>query len=194
MKKKIIIILIVLVSLLAVGGIVYACITVIDKANKDREQEQKIEKEIVDNFNAFKEAMGDFNIEWSTYNTVIETDINKNTVYQYDGWILSLDSYTQALDKVESTSSAYKKHCVGNYYSNKAVENKCQAFMDAYEKAINSYVKDIEYFNEMIDDLNKDRKEAEQLNKYELKYDKVDINNDKVYSEIDVKEESSSVK
>lgn len=191
MNKKVKIILIVLLCLIVVGGIGFASVKAIQSAEKDRKEEQKLEKEIVDNFEKFKEAVGDFNIEWSTYHTVIESDINANTVYQYDGWILSLDSYTEAMDKVEEASAVYKKNCVNKYYANTNVKNKCDAFMDAYEKAINSYVKDIEGFNEKIDELNEKRKDDDKLAKYELKYKKVDLNNDKEYSEIEVKEENT---
>lgn len=189
MNKKVKIILIVLLCLSVLGGILYFSITAIQKAEKDRKEEQKIEKEIIDNFDKFKSAIGDFNIEWSTYHTVIESDINANTVYQYDGWILSLDSYTEAIDKVESSSSVFKKNCVNKYYANTAVKNKCDAFIDAYEKAINSYVTDIDGFNEKIDKLNEKREE--KLEKYENKYKKVDLNNDNEYSEIEEKEEES---
>ena len=94
MKKKVIITLCVLLSLLVIGAIVFASISIINKTNEDRKEQEKIEKQIVNNFDAFKEAIENFNIEWSTYNTLIKNDINKNTVYQYDGWILSLDTYT----------------------------------------------------------------------------------------------------
>ena len=190
MKKKIIIILIILFSLLAFGGIIYASVNVIQKAEKKNKDLQKREKEILTNFDKFKEAVGDFNIEWSTYHTVIEDDINANTVYQYDGWILSLDSYTEAMDKVETASAVFKKNCVNQYYVATNVKNKCDAFIDAYEKAINSYVKDIDGFNEKIDKLNEKREE--KLEKYENKYKAIDLNKDSIYSEIAVEEEETS--
>lgn len=187
MKKKVKIILIVLLCLLVVGGIVFASISIINKTNKDKKEQEKIEKEVVDNFDAFKGAIEDFNVEWSTYNSVIKPDINKNTEYQYDGWILSLDSYTEAVDKIEELSKVYKKNCVNKYYANSNVNHKCEAFMIAYEKAINSYVKDIEDFNKKIEEINKSAKK--ELKKYELKYEKVDLNNDKEYSEVESNKE-----
>lgn len=187
MKKKVRIILIVLLCLLVVGGIVFTSVSVINKINKDKKEQEKIENEIVDNFDAFKEAIEEFNVEWSTYNSVIKPDINKNTEYQYDGWILSLDSYTEAVDKIEKLSKVYKKNCVNKYYANQSVNNKCEAFVVAYEKAINSYVKDIEDFNEKIDEINESAKE--DLKKYDLKYEKVDLNNDKEYSEVESNKE-----
>ena len=191
MNKKVKIVLIILLCLAVLGGIGFVSVKAIQKVENDKKTEQKLEKEIVDNFDAFKEAIGDFNIEWSTYHTVIEADINANTVYQYDGWIISLDSYTEAIDKVEEVSSVFKKDCVNKYYANTSVKNKCDAFMVAYEKAMNSYVSDIEGFNTKIDELNEKRDEKDKLEKYELKYKKVDLNNDKEYSEIEVEKETS---
>lgn len=187
MKKKVRIILIVLLCLLVVGGIVFASISIINKTNTDKKEQEKIEKEIVDNFDNFKEAVEAFNVEWSTYNSVIKPDINKNTVYQYDGWILSLDSYTETVDKIEELSKVYKNNCINKHYANTNVQNKCGAFMVAYEKAINTYVSDIEDFNDKIDEINKSEKK--DLKKYELKYKQVDINNDNEYSKIESNKE-----
>ena len=180
MKKKVKIVLITLLCLLVVGGIVFASISVINQTNKDKKKQEKIEKEIIDNFDKFKEAVEGFNVEWSTYNSIIKSDINKNTVYQYDGWILSLDTYTESLDKIEEASKVYKKNCINKYYVNHNVNNKCEAFMIAYEQAVNTYVEDIEDFNKKIEEINESDKK--ELKTYELKYKKVDINNDKEYS------------
>ena len=190
MKKKnivIIIVVLLIVSLLGIG--IFAAKKAIDKADKDKKQREKEEKEIIDNFDKFKEAIEGFSLEWSTYEEIIKSDINENTIYQYDGWILSIDTYTQALDEVEKASDIYKKRCINNYYAKKSVEDKCKAFMDAYERAVNSYVVDIEDFNEKIKTIN--AKAKQELKEYELKYEKVDINKDKEYSVIEVEDNSS---
>lgn len=190
MKKVVIIVLIVIACLGVVGGIAYASFSVINETKKDKEAEEKKEKEIIDAFDTFKEAISNFNIEWSTYNSVIKSDINKNTVYQYDGWILSLDTYTKAVDKLEETSKLFKDNCVGQYYANSDVRHKCEAWADAYEKAINSYVKDINDFNMVIEQINKDNKSS--LEKYEEKYKLVDVNKDNTFSEVEVVEKEES--
>ena len=110
--------------------------------------------------------------------------MTENTIYQYDGWILSLDSYTEAMDKVENTSEKLKKNCINEYYADTSVNNKCVAFIDAYEKAINSYVEDIDSFNSKID----------EINKYESKYKKVDLNKDNTFATVEVKEKSKGEK
>ena len=191
MNKKVKIVLITLLCLVIVGGIVFASITIIDKAEKSKKEFERKEKEILDNFEAFKEAIDGFNVEWSTYHSVIESDINANTVYQYDGWILSLDSYTEAVDEVENASNVFKNNCVNDHYIDVNVENKCKAFVDAYEKAINSYVEDIDNFNMKIDELNEKRKDEDKLENYECKYKLVDLNKDNTFEKIEHKEESS---
>lgn len=188
MNKKVKVVLIILLCLLVIGGIVFASITIINKAEKDKKELEKKEKEVIDNFDSFKEAIGGFNIEWSTYHSIIESDINVNTIYQYDGWILSLDSYTKAIDKVEETAKTLKKNCVNEYYANTNVKNKCAAFIDAYEKAINTYVQDIDNFNIKIDEINEKKKES--LEKYESKYKMIDLNKDNTFATVEVKEES----
>ena len=186
MKKSVKIILIILLSLLVVGAVLFASISIINETKKDKKKKEKIENEIVNSFDGFKEAIESFNIEWSTYNTLIKNDINKNTIYQYDGWILSLDTYTEAVDNVEKASTKLKKNCVNKYYVKHEVKNKCDAFVDAYEKAINSYVADIDDFNMKIEEINE--KNKKELKTYESKYKNVDLNKDNTFSIIESKD------
>ena len=190
--KKVKMILIITCIVLVIALIGFGIFKVIDKSNKDRKARQKRENEIVKNFEAFKDAAYAFGDESIEYRSWIKDDINEATLYQYDAWILSLDAMTSAVDDMEKVALMYKKNCVNKKYSNKDVQEKCDAFMEAYEEVINTYVVDVEDFNTKIAEL-KEKTKKEELKEYELKYEKVDINKDNVFSEIimeDVEEET----
>ena len=191
MKKKNIIIIVVSVLIigLVVGAILLA-VEALDNADKAKKEREKEEKEILDSFQPFRDAVEGFYIELTTYREIIKSDINENTVYQYDSWILSLDNYTKALDEVDSKAEVFKKRCINNYYAKENVERKCVSFKDAYEKAVNSYVEDINDFNEKIKGINE--KSKKDLKEYELKYEKVDIDNDKEYSVIEMENDEDN--
>ncbi len=190
--KKVKMILIITCIVLVIALIGFGIFKVIDKSNKDRKARQKRENEIVKNFEAFKDAAYAFGDESIEYRSWIKDDINEATLYQYDAWILSLDTMTSAVDDMEKVAPMYKKNCVNKKYSNKDVQEKCDAFMEAYEEVINTYVVDVEDFNTKIAEL-KEKTKKEELKEYELKYEKVDINKDNLFSEIimeDVEEET----
>ncbi|MBR6112983.1 MAG: hypothetical protein IKP79_00530 [Bacilli bacterium] len=191
--KKIKTILIIICAILIVGLIGYGVFKVIDKGNNDRKERQKREREIVKNFESFKDAALSFGDESIEYRSWIKDDINENTIHSYDGWILSLDTMNSAIEEMEKTAPMFKKNCVNKKYSNKDVQEKCDSFMETYEEIINTFVVDVEDFNTKIVEL-KEKTKNEDLKEYELKYKKVDLNNDKVYSEIimeDVEEEET---
>ena len=191
--KRIKMILIITCIVIVIALIGFGIFTVIDKSNKDRKERQKREKEIVNNFEAFKDAAYAFGDESIEYRSWIKDDINDATIYQYDAWILSLDTMTSAVDDMEKVAPIFKNNCINKKYSNKDVQEKCDSFMEAYEEIINTYVIDVEDFNTKIAEL-KEKTKKEELKEYELKYKKVDINKDNVYSEIimeDVEEEQT---
>jgi len=191
--KKVKLILIIVAVLLVVIVIGYSLFTVIDKSNKDRKERQKREREIVKNFESFKEAALAFGEESVEYRSWIKDDINDATLYQYDAWILSLDRMSDAIKEMDKTAPMYKKNCINKKYSNKDVQEKCNAFIETYEEAINTYVVDVEDFNNKITEL-KEKTKKEELKEYELKYEKIDLNKDNLFNEIimeDVEEEET---
>ena len=190
--KKIKIILIVVCILLVIGLLGYGIFTVIDKSSKDRNERQKREKEIVSNFEEFKEAALSFGEESIEYRSWIKDDINEATLYQYDAWVLSLDRMTEAVNDIEKVAPVFKKNCINKKYSNKDVEEKCSSFIEIYEEVINTYVVDVQDFNQKITEL-KEKTKKEELKEYELKLEKVDINKDNIYSEIVMEDEVEEI-
>ena len=191
--KKIKIVLIIITVLLIIGLIGYGVFSVIDKSNNDRKERQKREREIVKNFESFKDAALSFGDESIEYRSWIKDDINENTIHSYDGWILSLDTMNSAIEEMEKTAPMFKKNCINKKYSNKDVQEKCDSFIETYEEIINTFVVDVEDFNTKIVDL-KEKTKNEDLKEYELKYKKIDLNKDNLYSEIimeDVEEEET---
>lgn len=190
--KKIKMILIVTCIVLVIAIIGFGVFKVIDKSNKDRRERQQREREIVKSFETFKEAAMSFGEDSVDYRSWIKDDINADNIHSYDGWVLSLNSMTSSVDEMEKASKLLKKNCVNKKYSNKDVQEKCDSFMEAYEEVINTYVVDVEDFNTKIAEI-KEKTKNEELKEYELKYEKVDINKDNVFSEIimeDVEEET----
>lgn len=179
MKKKVVIILIVILVIGLITGGVFLVIDKMDKDKKDKEQQEKEGKIIVEKFELFQEKIKDFNDMWSIYNDLYEPRISSDTTYEYDEWIETLNEYTEAVDGVEEKASELKEKCVGHYYSDTNVSNKCSAFVTEYEQAINLYVADIEGFNLKMKELSNSKNTYDE---YELKYEYVDINNDKVFS------------
>ena len=164
---KIMISIVIVLIILTVGLFIYKQI---DTRNKEK---RKVEKEIVKNYQTFREKVEDFNEERKIYVNQVESDLFVESSYKYPEWITEIDKYTEKVDIIDKNSDYLKEKCINHLYSNQDIKNKCEAFIIAYETAFNYYVKDIMLFNESIEEFNK-----EDLEQYELKYDYVDINKD----------------
>lgn len=182
-KIKTKIIICIVLSVIALAGIMFAIFKVVSKAENDRKERVKAEKEITSNFSEFKDNALAFGEESVEYRTWIKDDISKDTIYQYDAWMLSITNMGTYLDNMDKVADMYKKNCINKHYSKTSVQQMCDSFIEAYEEAVNTFVVDIEDFNTKINEL-KESTNNEDLKEYELKYKKIDLNNDKKYSEI----------
>ena len=75
-----------------------------------------------------------------------------------------------------------KDKCVDVLYPDVSVNNKCEAFVIGYEKAINSYVSDIKKYNENIKDYNDVLEETDtKIEEVKLTVDYIDVDGDRKY-------------
>lgn len=177
MNKKIPTIFLIVGILLVIIGI---SLTVFKVTNNDSKNKKEKENKILEEYEKFRNKVDNFNSSRDDYYNKVAKNLYPESVENnYGNWISTLDVYTKATDEVEEGSSYLKDNCVNTYYSNNDVKNKCDAFVIAYETAINYYTKDVYAFN---DNLNLYRRNNINSNSniidYELKYDYVDIDSD----------------
>lgn len=177
MNKKIPTIFLIVGILLVIIGI---SLTVFKVTNNDSKNKKEKENKILEEYEKFRNKVDSFNSSRDDYYNKVAKNLYPESVQNnYENWISTLDVYTKATDEVEEGSSYLKENCVNKYYSNNDVKNKCEAFVIAYETAINYYTKDVYAFN---DNLNLYRRNNINSNSniidYELKYDYVDIDSD----------------
>mgnify|MGYP004531853895 FL=1 len=177
MNKKIPTIFLIVGILLVIIGI---SLTVLKVTNNDSKNKKEKENKILEEYEKFRNKVDNFNSSRDDYYNKVAKNLYPESVENnYENWISTLDVYTKATDEVEEGSSYLKDNCVNTYYSNNDVKNKCDAFVIAYETAINYYTKDVYAFN---DNLNLYRRNNINSNSniidYELKYNYVDIDSD----------------
>lgn len=176
-KKK----LIIIISSAVVGIAIFVTLIfmVFKQVNQDSKERKEHEQTISDKYVEFKNKVGVFNETRNNFYNEVGRDLYPESVDEgYDRWVPVLDQYTEIVDQVEDSSNELKELCVGNYYSNADVESKCQAFIIAYEKVFNYYVKDITAFNNTMDKYREGSYGSKEVSNYELKYDYKDINSD----------------
>ena len=175
MKKKLIIILVaILIALIIAGGgmLIY-------KQNREEKKErEKLYKNIAEQYKIFREKVEDFNSERHYYSDSVGSNLFPETVEEYENWIKELDKYTEAVTEIQRNSDFLLKKCVNHYFSDRDTKNKCEAFVIAYETAVNYYVKDVTTFNKTMKELSTKNNE---LKEYELSFEYVDIDDNGKY-------------
>ena len=175
-NKKFVIIFIILGFLLIISGIVMVVLNKIDSDKKEKENQKNI---VVKSYDTFKEYVDTFNKNRSDYYENVSSNMFLETVEDYESWISYIDNYTKTVDDIVSISTELKDICVSKKYTDSDVKTKCVSFIIAYETAINYYTKDIIEFNKNIDLYNESLEN--KLDKYELKYEFIDIDDDGKY-------------
>lgn len=178
------------------SGIIFT-LTRVYKNNKAQsiEEENIIAAEIKNVYESFKIKTEEF----STKRDLINSDISEYVSYytgiekNYNDMIEELKEYENLVIEVEDSAVYLKKHCLNESYSDQDANNKCNAYIINYEKTVNSFISDIEFFNSKIDEYNNwiisENEELDNEDKYTkverykaTKYKEyIDINNDGTY-------------
>ncbi len=178
------------------SGIIFT-LTRVYKDNKfqNAQEESIIADEIKDIYEAFKIKVEEF----STKRDLINSDISEYVSYytgieeNHDDMIEELKKYENLVAEVEDSAVYLKSHCLNENYSDQDANNKCNAYIINYEKTVNSFVSDIEFFNSKIDEYNNwiideneeldDEEKYKEVDRYKAsKYKEyIDINNDGFY-------------
>lgn len=156
------------------SGVIFA-LTNEYKENKQNmiNEENQIIDEILDVYEVFKKKTEEF----STKRDNINEDISEYTSYytgmpvKYDEMIKELNQYETLVTEVEDTAMYLKNHCLNDNYSNSDANSKCNAYIINYEKTVNSFIGDIEFFNSKIEEYNnwilEENKELSEKEKYQ---------------------------
>ena len=178
-RRKIAIIMLVLGILLIASGI---GVFVYKEVSTNKRNKEEIENRIIKDHNVLEEKITAFNEMRGKYYSEVNDNLYPETVEsEYKNWLKVLDEYTSVVDEFEKASKYLKENCIGKYYSNKDVLNKCKAFIIEYETIINYYTKDIESFNEnlvLYRTNNKIDEEESEIKNYATKYTYIDIDTD----------------
>lgn len=178
------------------SGIIFT-LTRVYKNNKAQsiEEENIIAAEIKNVYESFKIKTEEF----STKRDLINSDISEYVSYytgiekNYNDMIEEIKEYENLVIEVEDAAVYLKKHCLNESYSDQDANNKCNAYIINYEKTVNSFISDIEFFNSKIDEYNNwiisENEELDDEDKYieverykATKYKEyIDINNDGTY-------------
>lgn len=174
-KKIQIIILVVGITLIIIG----LSILIYSNIHEQNQNTKKKEETVLTSYNTFKGSTELFNTAWDKFQTAVSSDLFVESVEDdYDVWQESIKEYKKAVDLVENDSKELKKVCINNYYKNKDVQNKCDAFIIAYETTINYFVKDIDTYNQFIKEYKKDNDNKEVSEYVQDIYEYIDINED----------------
>ena len=93
-----------------------------------------------------------------------------------------ISNYTKTIEPLEDDYKELKDNCVDVLYPDVSVNNKCEAFVIGYEKAINSYVSDIKKYNENIKDYHDVLEENDtKIEEVKLTIDYIDVDGDRKY-------------
>ena len=174
---------------LAIGFAILVCIIIIYIIINYISDQNAIKKEVEEvetSYEAFKNHMNTFNEKREE----IYDDIIKVTYYQQlkeqDGTFKQLfQEYEKVIADLDQDYKALEGKCINRLYPDVSANNKCEAFVVGYEEAINTYVYDIELYNQKVDDYNEwlisNNSEEAPLEEITTDKDYIDVDGDRVY-------------
>ena len=184
-NKKIIKIIILIISLVVLISILsFFIVKFVNEIKEDRKKTNEIISSIEKTYVNFKTSTDEFNSKREVLHNEIFVDNYYDTMEtKIDGWKKLLDEYTEIIKQLDNNSTYLKNNCKTVKTLNNDAGMKCESFEVVYEAAVNSYISDINLYNESIKGYNEWANDNNTLKKLELYSNNlykeyIDYNND----------------
>ena len=118
------------------------------------------------------------------YNKVL-SNVYFDTMYKDDEKVKEkLSNFENLVDELEKTTVTLDNLCKNVYYPDIETNTKCNNYKSIYEQVNNYFISDIAVYNKNIDkynDYQKSKNSDSKLEKYKIRRDYIDYNNDGKY-------------
>ena len=166
--------------LLVGSGFITSFVQSFAKDVNDTKNEMKVIKEKYDNL---KDLLQSFNGDREiVYNDLFNNMFIENLESNYDSWIIKLQDYEVTANKIFGYKEFLQDNCSDIIYNDSDVQSKCDSMLISYETANNYFVKDINKWNEFVNNYNNQLEdELYKRSLFDLKRDYIDFNDDGEY-------------
>lgn len=177
MKKKYIIIVAIIITLLLILGI----LKFINNFKEDSTNQQAKITEITTTYEKIKEYITNYNSTRETLSNSLSTYYQDTFKNNYNDIIRILQEYDQIIGNIQENIELINKDCDNNIFNDVTANTICNNYEETYEQLINTYINDINNINSIIDTYNNEN--TNPLNKFNSNYinDYIDYNNDGEY-------------
>ena len=106
----------------------------------------------------------------------------ENLESNYDSGVIKLQDYEVTANKIFGYKEFLQDNCSDIIYNDSDVQSKCDSMLISYETANNYFVKDINKWNEFVNNYNNQLEdELYKRSLFDLKRDYIDFNDDGEY-------------
>lgn len=168
--------------LIIVGLVTYFVLTYMNDQNETKKRMEKVEAL----YTTFKEDVTTFNEKRDSLYEQIKGALYYQTLKEKDSLFRTLfTDYEKALETLDKDYDKLKNRCINILYPDVSINNKCEAFIIAYEEATNTFVSDIKAYNENISEYNtwlkNTESQDEKLDTIKVSHDYIDVDGDRKY-------------
>ncbi len=179
-----------ILSLVGITCIIWGLITMfITSVKKDQKEMNARMDTIIKKYDEFSKNIEGFSktrdeIHQGFLDSIYYENLEKNDT----GYKNKLYDYEKLVSSISKNSKVLRNYCQeGIYYSSSDVNSKCIAFKQGYEEMVNSFVSDVDLYNDNIKKYNEwltteNKTESLKLESYETKKVYIDYNKDGKYS------------
>ena len=162
----------------------------ISSVKKDQKAMNARMDTIVNSYENFSKKISEFNTMRDTLHTEFLDKVYYETLESKDAEFKNkLKKYEELVSNISvSTKDNLREYCKDDiYYASSDVNSKCAAFKQGYEEMVNSFVDDVNSYNNNLTQYNawldsEGKTESIKLEGYQTKKKYIDYNKDGVYS------------
>lgn len=162
----------------------------ISSVKKDQKEMNDRMETILTSYDEFSKKISEFNTMRDTLHTEFLDKVYYETLESKDVEFKNkLKKYEELVSSISvSTKDNLRQYCKDDiYYASSDVNSKCAAFKQGYEEMVNSFVDDINSYNNNLTQYNswldsESKTDSIKLEKYQTNKKYIDYNSDGIYS------------
>ena len=180
MNKKILIIVILLVSVVVISFVTMF----VNNINEDKEIVKKNIETINETYESYKDEVNNYNKSREDISLFINNFYYDKIENEYSNNLEKLNNYDEIMNKITNKIKIFEEKCITIYNDNN-INSICNNYKNDYEIIVNVYLNDINNYNNKLNSYNKDNNKKLDLFKSKYINNYIDYNNDGIYSKKD---------
>lgn len=176
MKKKYIIVTLTIALIIAL--IIFGITKFINNFTEDANKSQEMVTTIKNSYTSLNQNITKYNEKRTNLSSELSSYYQETFAQNYQTATASMNEYEQIINDIKGNIETINNNCQDNVFTDSDANNICKNYKETYEKIINTYINDINNFNNIVETYNQNNENKLEKFTSKIATNYIDYNED----------------